>query len=142
MAKIEWNNGFSVGNDTIDRQHRKLVELYNTFARVMKESDPLGTRGPKVEALQIMHEYAVYHFRYEEHYMANLDYPGLLHHWRMHKDFDYKIFAYLRRLETGRLVSSDEVLGMLRQWLTEHILQEDMGVRKFLESRAEAEHAV
>lgn len=135
MAHIEWDEVFSVGNETIDRQHRKWIELYNTFDRLMTESNSVESNGLKLDALQLMHEYTLYHFRYEESFMAKLSYPELPQHWRLHKDFDYKVFAYIRKLETGRLVSKSEILDMLREWLLNHLIQEDSRLRFFLESK-------
>lgn len=140
MEQIDWDDSFSFGNEIIDRQHRKWIELYNTLVKAMSESTPAAFSGVSVDALQVMHEYTLYHFRYEENVMANAGYPGLAHHWRLHKDFDYKIFAYLRKMETGKLVSNSELLDMLRKWLINHIFQEDMKVHRFLKKRVEAEN--
>jgi hemerythrin len=68
--------------------------------------------------------------------MASLGFPELPHHWRLHKDFDYKIFAYIRKLETGKIISNDEVLGMVHKWLLEHLAHEDKLLRIFLEKMA------
>jgi len=136
MAQIDWQDTLSVGNDTIDRQHRKWIELYNTFDRVMTDNSPHEAQSLKLDALQLMHEYMLYHFRYEEMLMANHGYPGLAQHWRQHKDFDYKLFAYIRRLETDRLVSRSEILDMLHKWLVEHIQQEDQQMQRYLEEKS------
>jgi hemerythrin len=136
MAQIDWQDTLSVGNDTIDRQHRKWIELYNTFDRVMTDNSPHEAQSSKLDALQLMHEYMLYHFRYEEMLMANHGYPGLAQHWRQHKDFDYKLFAYIRRLETDRLVSRSEILDMLHKWLVEHIQQEDQQMQRYLEEKS------
>ena len=125
MAQIDWHDNLSVGNDIIDRQHRKWIELYNAFERIMDSHEPHEALLQKLDALQLMHEYMLYHFRYEETLMANLRFPGLARHWRQHKDFDYKLFAYIRRLETGKLVTREELLTMIHKWPIEHIREED-----------------
>lgn len=135
MAQIDWQDSLSVGNDTIDRQHRKWIELYNTFDRLMRNNSPLEAQPLKLDALQLMHEYMLYHFRYEETLMANIGYPELPQHWRQHKDFDYKLFAYIRCLETDRFVSQSEILDMIQKWLLEHIQHEDQKMQRYLESK-------
>ncbi len=133
MAQIEWDDAFTLGNDAIDRQHRKWIELYNTLDGLLSVNEiVLPTTGTHIDALQIMQEYTLYHFRYEENIMANAGYPGLSQHWRLHKDFDYKIFAYLRKMEMGKMFSNTELLDLLRKWLIDHILHEDMRVKQYL----------
>lgn len=139
MAQIDWHSGLAVGNDTIDRQHRKWIELYNAFAQIMSSHSPHEATEVKLDALQLLHEYMLYHFRYEEMLMANNGYPGLTQHWRQHKDFDYKLFAYIRRLETGRLVPREELLEMVQGWLVTHIQQEDRQMQDFLDARYQEE---
>lgn len=139
MAQIEWHEGLSVGNDTIDRQHRKWIEIYNAFDRIMNDHSPHEAENHKLDTLQLLHEYMLYHFRYEEMLMANNGYPGLAQHWRQHKDFDYKLFAYIRRLETGKLISNDEIQDMVRQWLIDHIQKEDRKMQMYLDERKDTE---
>jgi len=99
----------------------------------MTENSPHDAQSLKLDSLQLLHEYMLYHFRYEEMLMANHGYPGLAQHWRQHKDFDYKLFAYIRRLETNRLVSQSEILDMIHRWLIEHIQQEDKQMQRYFE---------
>lgn len=139
MAQIDWQSGLVTGNDTIDRQHRKWIELYNAFDKIMAEYDPHEGGSQKLDSLQLLHEYMLYHFRYEEMLMANHGYPGLTQHWRQHKDFDYKLFAYIRRLETGKLVPRDELVDMVHQWLIDHIQREDKEMQHYLEEKSEEE---
>ncbi|SHO44729.1 bacteriohemerythrin [Desulfopila aestuarii] len=141
MAQIDWQDNLSVGNDTIDRQHRKWIELYNAFDRVMTDNNPHEARHLKIDSLQLMHEYMLYHFRYEEMLMANHGYPGLAQHWRQHKDFDYKLFAYIRLLETDKLISRSELLDMIHKWLIEHIQQEDQQMQRYFEERSREEES-
>ena len=142
MAHIDWNSDYALGNDMLDRQHRKLIELYNAFDRMARTGSDLETPVTKtLEALQLLHEYMLYHFRYEETVMANQGYPKLARHWRQHKDFDYKLFAYIRRLETGLHVEPDEVLELIRLWILEHIQGEDKEMQSYLQERAEEGHA-
>jgi hemerythrin len=131
MAQIEWETSFSIGNDTIDMQHRKWIQLYNDLDGVLQETDPAKSTRIKVEALKAMQEYAHYHFRFEENYMKDIRYPEQAQHWRMHKDFDYKLFEYIRQMETGGIVLNSEILAITREWLIGHILTEDIKIERF-----------
>jgi hemerythrin len=136
MAQIEWDNTFSIGNDTIDKQHRKWIQLYNDVDKVLQETDPGVFSRTKAEVLKDMQEYAHYHFRFEENYMKDIHFPELAQHWRLHKDFDYNLFKYIRKLETGGIILHSEILTVAREWLINHILHEDMKIRKFQEAQA------
>lgn len=134
MPPIEWDESFSIGNETIDSQHKRWIELYNELDRVMMDSIPTDLVRLKINALQIMQEYTGYHFRYEENFMKKIGYPELASHWRQHKNFDYKVFEYLRHIEKGGIVLNTEIIKVIRDWLIHHILHEDMKIRSFQES--------
>ncbi len=136
MAQIEWDSTFSTGNDTIDKQHRKWIQLYNDVDHVLHKTDPADSARIKIEALKAMQDYALYHFRFEENYMKEIHYPELAQHWRLHKDFDYRIFEYIRQLEIGGVILNSEILTVTRKWLIDHILTEDMKILKYQESPA------
>ncbi|WP_136810207.1 bacteriohemerythrin [Desulfosediminicola flagellatus] len=131
MPQIEWEVSFSIGDETIDKQHQKWIALYNKVDKMLLESNPTEFAEMKVEALEEMKQYALYHFSYEENFMKKINYPDLPRHWRLHKDFDYKVFELIRQIESGGILLHSELLTVMRDWLIEHILKEDMKIRQF-----------
>lgn len=131
MPQIEWEVSFSIGDETIDKQHQKWIALYNKVDKILLESNPTEFAKMKVEALEDMKQYALYHFSYEENFMKKINYPDLPRHWRLHKDFDYKVFELIRQIESGGMLLNSEILTVIRDWLIEHILTEDMKIRQF-----------
>jgi hemerythrin-like metal-binding protein len=106
------------------------------------ETSPTEIAKTKVEALQAMQEYGIYHFRSEENFMKSIGYPDLPHHWRLHKDFDYKVFHYIREIETGEVVKNTEIIAFLREWLIDHVMKEDMKIRQFLKKNSVSKETI
>ena len=132
MSKIKWEDSFSVGNAEIDAQHQKWIAIYNK----MHESIIMGSAQPGAgaEALKAMQDYASYHFSFEEEYMRKMDYPNLIEHHRIHKDFDNLIYTYYRDTQAGKLVLDSKIMRTLKKWLLEHILREDQKYAQFLKA--------
>lgn len=130
MAKIEWNDSFSVNNAEIDAQHQKWIEIYNR----MDDSIITGSGQQKggAEALKAMQDYARYHFSFEEEYMRKIHYPDFIGHHRIHKDFDNLIYGYYRKTQEGKLVLDTEIMSILKTWLLDHIVKEDQKYALFL----------
>ena len=88
-----------------------------------------------------MMDYAMYHFKFEEEYLYNMGYPGIVEHARTHKDFDTRIYQFFREFHDGNTVLNSEteqaplllretvlnseLLKMIKNWLLDHILVED-----------------
>lgn len=133
MPQIHWDESFSIGNETIDTQHKKWIDLYNKVDKILLESSPTEFAKIKVEALEEMKQYAIYHFLYEENFMKKIDYPDLPRHWRLHKDFDYKVFECIRKIEDDEIVLNSEIITVIRDWLVNHILTEDKKIQQYQE---------
>lgn len=126
MARIDWDGSFSVGNAEIDEQHKRWIDLYNR----MDEALTGGGSGASIdnlagEALAAMHDYAHTHFKSEEAYMAKLNYPKLVEHRRIHRDFEDMIYRYNREINDGQLFLNSNIIKIIRNWLLDHILHED-----------------
>lgn len=101
----------------------------------MHESIIMGSAQPGAgaEALKAMLDYARYHFSFEEEYMRKINYPNLIGHHRIHKDFDNLIYTYYRDTQEGRIVLDTEIISILKNWLLDHIIKEDKKYALFLE---------
>ena len=70
MAAITWESKLEVGIKTIDKQHRKWVELYNALDRALET----GEEEKKLaETLDALIDYSGYHFGTEEALMRQHD---------------------------------------------------------------------
>jgi hemerythrin len=133
MSRIEWDEALSVQNDEIDGQHKKWIEIHNRLHEVLISGNMSNIDKIGVETLQAILEYARYHFKFEEDYLKRIDYPGLVEHRRLHKDFDTRAYASYREILAGQVVLNSEILKVMKNWLLEHILHEDQKYRRFLQ---------
>jgi len=125
MAQIRWDESFSVNQPEIDEQHRKWIDIYNMMDRAMIEPDLHRQTEIIAGALEMMLDYTNSHFRFEEEFMRRVDYPDIVSHIRMHKDFDSLIYHYYRDITMGEPLLNTRLLKIIREWLFEHALVED-----------------
>ncbi len=125
MPKIEWDDSLSVHNDEIDSQHKEWIEIFNKMHDAMIKGNIGTMRNAGLDALRAMQDYARYHFDFEEEYMQTMHYPNLYEHKRMHKDFENKIYSYIRDIQAGDLILDTEIMKLIRDWLFDHIAVED-----------------
>jgi hemerythrin len=125
MAEITWDDSYSVKNAVIDAQHKEWIAIYNRLDRILLQGSSDEVSNAAADALQAMQDYANYHFRHEEQYLKEINYPDLVAHKRLHTDFDNQLYDYNRNLRNGKLVLNSEVIALLKKWLQHHILHED-----------------
>lgn len=133
MSHLEWDDSFSIGNAEIDEQHKKWITIHNRLHDTLLEGDLTALQQASVDTLREMHEYTGFHFAFEEEYMTRIGFPGIREHWRLHKDFDSLIYGYLREAEKGEVpVLNSKLVKILKNWLINHILTEDMKYARFM----------
>ncbi len=125
MSKIEWDESFSVNNREIDNQHKEWIKIYNKMYEGLIGADSNTYQDTAVEVLEAMLEYTRKHFSFEEEYMRKINYPDVIEHYRIHKDFDTQIYGYSRDIREGRVVLNSQILKIIENWLLDHILVED-----------------
>lgn len=118
MEQIRWSERFSVGVPEMDVQHMRIIELINALRSA---SDSEAT----THAIAGMFEYAATHFRAEEHLLGLVGYSELPQQRREHRAFLDKAGAFATQALSSN-ESKEEVVGYLRMWMTNHILQADM----------------
>ncbi len=122
MVFFEWCEQYSVGDDEIDEQHQNLFSFLNEYYDAM-----LKGRGKDVvdEIFAEMKAYAVYHFKSEEQKMAQVGYPDLEQHKKVHASFVGRIKELEEKKAAGDLLAAVNVAKFLNKWLVEHILGDD-----------------
>lgn len=122
MAFITWNDSLSVRIDSIDEQHKKLIEMINDFYdNVSKKSND-----ELISKLVIgMKTYTQMHFRTEERYMQQFKYPNYEQHKKEHDAFISKVNDLEVKIRTGKAILSFEITTFLKDWIKNHIQEED-----------------
>jgi len=133
---IRWRKQMSVGNLIIDLDHRYLLSLVNQVEYALRhpeESDHLQM------ALDQLSEYAREHFAREEKLQLRIQFRGYMPHKLAHQGLlerlDKIIAEVLSEKDPERLRSrQEEIVPLLRDWLLDHVLKEDMKMKADLEN--------
>lgn len=121
MAFITWSSEYDTGIESIDEQHRRLVEIVNRFDDASRRGK--GTRVMR-DILNDLIGYTQEHFAHEESLMAAAGYEGLRKHQTLHRQLLQKVERYQYDFEQGKRITS-EVRDLLRYWVESHLLDED-----------------
>lgn len=135
MPRIDWNDEISTNIKEIDDQHKSWIEIHNKMHDVLTDENFVEAEKTALETLLAMLDYSRVHFSYEEGYMHRINYPGLIEHRRLHKDFDNRIYQSYRDMLDGKIVLNSTILKMIKNWLIEHIQTEDKKIARFLQTR-------
>jgi len=118
--KFEWKSEYTVGIDSIDKQHQELFRIFNKLADAVS-----GTYSPKAAATT-MHEMSQYldkHFSFEEPLLKK--HPAFdKHHLEHLKFIENTLDFQIRFADKDNNVPTD-MLDFLAHWLKTHILELD-----------------
>jgi len=129
MAFVEWTPELSVGNEEIDAQHRRLVDLVNQLHEAMVE----GVVGEKLGHFLVeLVEYTKYHFSTEERLFEERGYPARDEHVAEHQDFVARLLEFMEAYNEGNAAISVGMLQYLREWILHHIREVDRQYAAFL----------
>lgn len=131
MGRFEWSDDLSVGEETIDSQHKALIQRLNDVAAAIEQQQ--GEREIS-RTLGFLSEYVQFHFSEEEQQMEEADYPGLETQKQNHAEF----IATLKNLEDDFYEEgatrplAESINTFLFNWLTRHIQGLDRQFSEFL----------
>ncbi|MCG6862987.1 MAG: hemerythrin domain-containing protein [Chromatiaceae bacterium] len=142
MAKIlTWRDEWTLGIDTLDDDHREIVDLLLDIARRFGEAPEHSEGSPEstdtnnaaddslYDALNHFGAFARRHFQREEEFIRTIEYPGLPDHRSEHALLMAEFTDLVRDLrERGVTRLAVQDLDTLKQWVVAHILGAD---RKF-----------
>lgn len=120
---IIWSDELSVGVKQIDEQHKVLVNIINQMHIAIEHhhgSDVV------IEILAELTEYTKMHFIVEESLMSILGYPGYEDHKEIHDELLEHVAGLQKKVASGRMAISFELMHFLKSWLSKHIMEEDM----------------
>ena len=117
---MEWSDNLNIGIDTIDLQHRKIVDYINELHRAAQVDDHelVG------KVLNGLIDYTSSHFGFEEEMLENSGYTELDEHKKLHQNFIERIKKHQANHEQGANVAR-ALTGELQIWLIAHISKED-----------------
>ena len=132
MALIKWDENFSVGVTEIDREHQNLIMIINDLSNAMKQG-----AGKKVIGgiLKELTTYSITHFKHEEDYFDQYEYPESDIHKQEHAFYREKISEFEDDFKNGRLALSIEVIYFLSDWWASHITITDKKYSDFFHAK-------
>jgi hemerythrin-like metal-binding protein len=129
MGLIEWDNSYSVGNTTIDEQHKKLIKLINEF----NESTNSQAENKSISKLLAgLKQYIVFHFKTEELYLRLCNYPDYEQHKKEHERFIKKVENIEHKFASGTSTEMDEITNYFTNWITHHIKDSDVRYSSYI----------
>ncbi|MEJ2155357.1 MAG: bacteriohemerythrin [Desulfobacteraceae bacterium] len=132
MEKIKWTPDLSVGVSEIDEQHQKLYSIIDELIKAQK--DVLDKKAILVILTQLV-DYSDYHFRTEDNYMIENNYPLFLSHRKEHLAYIKKMGTLIDDLENKRTTVTVDILEFLCEWWQNHISQSDMKYARYIKAQ-------
>lgn len=130
---LTWQDRLSVGNDSIDHDHRHLIDLINETEKALKAKD-VNFLSNTLDKL--MH-YSAIHFESEEKIAKAVGFPGVEHMHSSHQALTQTLHQVQTDLGThwsDELI--EEVVTLLRSWLIDHVIKEDLLMKPYLTKHA------
>lgn len=132
MSLLAWNDMFSVGVVEIDNQHKQLIEITNRLNEAMiADRDRQALSG----ILNDLLAYTRTHFEYEERLMDQHRYADREQHLLEHRKLVQIVVDFQSRFDQGEVDLTGELMALLRDWLSRHILNSDRALGKALNQR-------
>ena len=129
MQKIVWDNTLSVEVDEIDEDHKRLIELYNLLSEAVSENDTYEY----IEALlEELISCTAWHFRHEERLMIKYQYKRFEEHKLEHEELIEDVRQLQKKFNQEHPQLSVEDIAYLSDWLTGHILNQDIRLGFYL----------
>jgi len=121
MARMEWEDDYSVGVDIFDDQHKNIIIYINDLYDAMKSREEGAVVG---RILDNLIEYTMSHFLDEEIAMLRYGYPDFEAHKHSHDQFVCAVRSLYIRFhgsDSYSRVICAEIITLLVDWLKNHI---------------------
>jgi len=116
--QMQWKDEYSVGIESLDNDHKKLINLLNQFTTAY---DYAMSEDFEREALNDLIAYTKYHFEREEDLLDKHSYIGVEAHKKQHRAMIAQVESFVTLYDDKGHDALAEVSGFLQQWLINHI---------------------
>ncbi|MBI1904983.1 MAG: hemerythrin family protein [Rhodocyclales bacterium] len=130
---LEWREQLSVGNDLIDDDHKRLIDIINRAELSLKSKNLIRL----TTVLDELSAYSIKHFEMEEALAEAVGFPDVS---RLH-DSHRGLLAKLDRVKSELAATWDDAMAdhftaLLREWLVNHVIKEDARMKPYLSRHA------
>ncbi len=116
---ITWKDYYSVGEPSLDSQHRQVIDFINDLYVSMQRGVDRQSIRPLLDQLV---QYTVNHFQHEEKLLLEHQYPEFAQHKAWHDKMRQRTIA-LR--DNAGLMTGRDLLVFLREWWCNRIQEQD-----------------
>lgn len=132
---IEWKKEYEIGVESIDAEHKSIIDEFEKLYEKMRVGEGHQIYG---ELVAFLEDYVNTHLEHEEAYQREVAYTGYEAHKAKHDEFR----LIVEELKTNSLdqVSNLELIRInqiMKDWLINHILEEDMAIGDFVRGNHE-----
>lgn len=123
MDKMQWSQEWELGIESIDQQHRQIVDYINELTQAIDRND----HAQVLMVLDHLRRYTLNHFTFEEQLMAQAGFAQRIEHEAIHRHFESRVAQFQFELDSGRdaMGIARRARNTLKVWLIEHIKHED-----------------
>ncbi|MFH1853584.1 MAG: bacteriohemerythrin [Candidatus Neomarinimicrobiota bacterium] len=129
---ISWDDEWNINVAEIDADHKKLVSMIqHLFGALITNQGAEHIQNIFFELI----DYTRYHFNREEEIYNKHGFPELEEHKIQHRQLIQQVLDVSKKIiAEGKTADlSDELFEFLKSWLVNHILEEDLKFKAFLE---------
>ena len=125
-----WSDEYAVGNEWLDEQHRKLLEIGGKACRVF--AAPTVNSADFRDLLCDFAEALKAQLAFEEETLARNNYPYLASHLAAHNAIRVSVAKFLCKAD-NRPFYRNELLKLIADFTNNHVLATDMACKDYLQ---------
>lgn len=118
-----WKKYYKTGNKEMDEEHKEMFEILDKAFEEVEDDQ----RDQKIkDVLNDLYDYMKVHFKSEEHYMKDIEYPEYEEHKKLHNDIVKscnELLGEINNMEAS--LFEKELAKMIDIHIINHILEED-----------------
>jgi hemerythrin len=130
MALLEWKSEYLTGIDSLDTEHRWLIDSVNDFDEKCRQGDMTAAKNMFYDLKDYMQE----HSQNEESMMSRFNYPDIESHRKEHKKIALIVLKAEHRFEQVDGFPSAEIKGFIFEYFYNHIMVYDRAFGEFVKS--------
>ena len=131
MEFVSWSEDDAVLVESIDTQHRKMIDIINHLHSLVETKNQSEIN----ETFEELDEYLKEHFHTEETYMLENKFPGYISHKLEHDRYYTKIMNFKDAVARGETKLNLEILNSLKKWFYNHLQINDKKLGHFLNEK-------
>jgi len=130
LARIQWNENFSVNEKFIDQQNQKMLDIINDYYESIQKGTALSVFESIIERII---EYSNTLHSYEEELMKSIGFTDLQQHKQAHTDLKNRLQEELEKYRRDKInYPYHDLSSLMKEWLVGHIVMLDRKIKEYL----------